>query len=113
VGNFSHRQGFRAHRPITVREDAPRALRAGLVGILSDMGHSYASMRELICPVRHEFPDPNNWTEIPNVRDEVLGLVQECDWFRQAHPEVNVGTCRATWLSGHCRANLGCGLIWP
>jgi hypothetical protein len=82
LGNFSHRQGFRAHRPITVREDAPHALRAGLVGILSDMGHSYTSMRELICPVLHEFPDPNNWTEIPNVRDEVLGLVRDCDWFR-------------------------------
>jgi hypothetical protein len=82
VGTFSRRHGFRAHRPITVREDAPRALRAGLVGILSDMGHSYTSMRELICPVLHEFPDPNNWTEIPNVRDEVLGLVQGCDWFR-------------------------------
>jgi len=58
VGNFSHRHGFRAHRPITVREDAPRALRAGLVGILADMGHSYTSMRELICPVVHEVPRP-------------------------------------------------------
>ncbi len=65
-----------------MREDAPRALRAGLVGILSDMGHSYTSMRELICPVLHQFPDPSNWSEIPNVRDEVLGLVQDCDWFR-------------------------------
>ncbi|HYL83274.1 MAG TPA: hypothetical protein VE263_03490 [Candidatus Angelobacter sp.] len=83
MGNpFSRRHGFRAQRPITVREDAPRALRAGLVGILRDMGHSYTSIRELICPVLHEFPDPNNWTEIPNVRDEVLALVQDCDWFR-------------------------------
>ncbi len=83
MGNpFSRRHGFRAQRPITVREDAPRALRAGLVGILRDMGHSYTSVRELICPVLHEFPDPNNWTEIPNVRDEVLALVQDCDWFR-------------------------------
>jgi hypothetical protein len=38
MGNFSHRHGFRAQRPITVREDAPRTLRAGLVGILRDMG---------------------------------------------------------------------------
>ena len=83
MGNpFSRRYGFRIQRPITVREDAPRTLRAGLLGILSEMGHSYTSMRELICPVVHEFPDPNNWTEIPNVRDEVLGLVQDCDWFR-------------------------------
>jgi len=27
-------------------------------------------------------PDPNNWSEEPNVRDEVLNLVQECEWFR-------------------------------
>lgn len=80
--NFSHRHGFRAHRPITVREDAPRGLRAGLVGILMDMGHSYTSMRELICPVLHEFPDPSNWSEIPNVRDEVVSLIENCEWFR-------------------------------
>jgi AbiJ N-terminal domain 4 len=39
-------------------------------------------MQELICPVLHEFPNPSNWSEIPNVRDEVLDLVQGCDWFR-------------------------------
>jgi hypothetical protein len=46
------------------------------------MGHSYTSMRELICPVLHKFPNHNNWSEIPNVRDEVRDLLEGCDWFR-------------------------------
>ena len=83
MGNpFSRRHGFRARVPITVRDDAPQALRAGLLGILSEMGHSYTSMRQLICPVLRQFPDPGNWSEIPNVRDEVYALIQDCDWFR-------------------------------
>jgi AbiJ N-terminal domain 4 len=83
VGNpFSRRHGFRARVPITVREDAPATLRAGLLGILDDMGFSYSGMRDLICPVLHEFPNPNNWSEVPNIRDEVYSLVQNCDWFR-------------------------------
>jgi AbiJ-like protein len=64
-----------------VREGAPARLRAGVVGILSDMGCAYSGMRALICPVLHEFPDPNNWSE-PNIKAEVLALVQNCEWFR-------------------------------
>jgi len=82
MGNpFSRRHGFRPRREITVREDAPEQLRAGLLGILTDMGLSFSDIRGVLCPVLHVFPDPNNWSEIPNVRDEVLGLIQRCDWY--------------------------------
>ena len=83
MGNpFARRHGYRQQRAIVVREDAPRAFRAGLLAILGEMGHNYSSIRELICPVLHTFPDPGNWSEIPNVRDEVIGLIEGCDWFR-------------------------------
>jgi AbiJ N-terminal domain 4 len=83
MGNpFSKRQGFRPRREITVREDAPEGLRAGLVGILRDMGLTYADMRAVVCPVLHVFPDANNWSEVPNIRDEVIGLIQQCEWYR-------------------------------
>jgi hypothetical protein len=46
------------------------------------MGFNYTQIRELTCPVLHTFPDPNNWSEVPNVRDEVVGLLKECVWYR-------------------------------
>lgn len=65
-----------------MREDAPEAVRAGLVGILTDMGLSYSDIRSVVRPVLHVFPDQNNWSEVPNIRDEVIGLIQGCDWYR-------------------------------
>jgi len=80
--SFSQRHGYHTRREIVVREDAPEPLRAGLLGIPRDMGLSYNQMREVICPVLHTFPDSYNWSEIPNLRDEVIELVRECDWYR-------------------------------
>jgi hypothetical protein len=83
VGNpFSRRHGFRNRPDITVREDAPARLRAGLLGILDAMNFSYSGMRALICPVLNEFPNPSNWSEVPNIRDEVYALIQDCGWFQ-------------------------------
>jgi hypothetical protein len=83
MGNpFSRRHGFRQRREITVREDAPEALRAGLLTILLNFGLSYSEVRAIVCAVLHVFPNQNNWSEVPNVRDEVRELVQGCDWYR-------------------------------
>jgi hypothetical protein len=84
MGNspFSRRHRFRQRREINVRADAPEALRAGLLTILSDFCLNYSDIRAIVCAVLHVFPDQNNWTEIPNVRDEVRELVQGCDWYR-------------------------------
>ncbi len=43
---------------------------------------SFTTLREIVCEVLRESPNPNNWSEIPNVRDEVLDLIQGCAWFR-------------------------------
>lgn len=80
--HFSERHGYGRNRAITVREDAPEGLRAGLIQIGRDLGMDCHNLREVVCAVLHRFPDPNNWTEIPNVRDEVIGLVLGCDWYR-------------------------------
>lgn len=83
MGNpFSRREGFRPRPEIAVREDAPEGLRAGLVGILRNMGMNYTDMRAVVCPVLNVFPDRNNWSEVPNVRDEVIGLIEGCDWYK-------------------------------
>ena len=82
ASSFSQRHGYRQRGPITVREDAPQSVRACLLTILREMGFSYTDIRNVICPVLRKFPDPNNWSEIPNVRDEAIGLIQTCEWWR-------------------------------
>src|SRR6266851_334003 len=79
---FSRRHGFRPEaRPIRVREDAPAELRDAVVYIAHDLGFSFGNIRELVCRVLRTAPDPNNWSEVPNVRDEVLNLLRSCEWF--------------------------------
>jgi hypothetical protein len=82
-GQFSRRYGYREPREITVREAAPEGLRVGLFQILHDeLGLTYTQIRDFTCPALRTFPDPNNWSEVPNIRDEVVGLLQECEWYR-------------------------------
>jgi len=81
-GFFSQRHGYGQRREIIVREGAPEGLRMGLVQIGRDMGMNYSNLREVICHVLRRRPDPGNWSEIPNVRDEVNELLTECDWYR-------------------------------
>jgi len=80
---FSRRHGFRVEaRPIRVREDAPAELRNAVVYIAHDLGLCFNELREILCRILHTAPDPGNWSEIPNVRDEVLRWVGSCEWFR-------------------------------
>jgi hypothetical protein len=81
-GPFSHRHGYTGEQEIIIREDAPEVLRAGLVNIGRDCGMTYHDVREVVCTALHRFPDPNNWSEVPNLRDEVIDLVRDCDWYR-------------------------------
>lgn len=79
---FSRREGFRGPREIVVREDAPQGLRVGYLQIAHDeIQLNYNEIRTLVCNVLRTFPDPNNWSEVPNVRDEVIGYLQNCDWY--------------------------------
>lgn len=81
-GYFSQRHGYASQRDIVVREDAPEALRAGLVAIARELGGNYQTVRAIVCDVLHRFPDQGNWSEIPNIRDEVIDLLSNCDWYR-------------------------------
>jgi AbiJ N-terminal domain 4 len=79
---FSRRHGYRARREITIREDAPVELRAALIATMHDLGLTYSRMRTIVCSVLRAIPNANNWTEVPNVRDEVSALIDGCEWFR-------------------------------
>ncbi len=80
---FSTRHGYRGpESEISVREDAPEDLRYAIPQIAEDVGMTPTPMRRVVCRVLRVRPDPMNWTEYPNVSDEVNDLISECPWFR-------------------------------
>lgn len=81
---FSKRFGFYqpAVREIVVRQGAPVDLRTFLVEVAYECGFTPRSLRTVICRLLKKRPDPNNWSEYPNINDEVHGLIEECAWYR-------------------------------
>jgi hypothetical protein len=81
---FSKRHGY--HQPheteIWVRQDAPYELRDVVVQLAYECGFSPKSLRAVICRLLRKRPDPNNWSDYPNVDDEVHELVDACNWYR-------------------------------
>ena len=80
---FSDRQGYRPTAvQITVREDAPSNLRAAIPLIAEGAGMTPSAIRQAICKVLLVPPDPNNWSDYPNVWDEVVWLIEEASWYK-------------------------------
>jgi AbiJ N-terminal domain 4 len=79
---FSKRNRYRTPKEITLREVAPENLRYFVLQTGKDLGWGPASLRPIVCRVVRVSPDPSNWTEYPNVDDEVNRLVSECEWFK-------------------------------
>jgi hypothetical protein len=81
--SFSKRHGHRSQpKEITVWEGAPENLRHFVLETACEMGYGPSAIRALICSVLHVRPDPNNWSEYPNVWGEAQDLVYGCDWFK-------------------------------
>lgn len=81
---FSKRHGYhQAHEAeISVRQDASHELRGIVVQLAYECGFRPQSLRPLVCRILRKRPDPNNWSEYPNIDNEVHGLVDDCDWYR-------------------------------
>jgi len=81
---FSRRHGFRqtTNVEITVRHDAPYEFRGIIVELAYSCGIRPKVLRSLACRVLLKRPDPNNWSEYPNIDDEVRGLLDNCDWYK-------------------------------
>jgi hypothetical protein len=79
---FSKRNRYSTPKEITLREVAPENLRYFVVQTAKDLGWGPASLRPIVCRALRVSPDPNNWTEYPNVDNEVNSLVSECEWFK-------------------------------
>lgn len=79
---FSDREGFAPpDAEITIRHDAPYDLRGLVLQFAYGLGMGPAGVRPIVCRVLHKRPDTANWSEYPNIRDEVERLIDTCEWF--------------------------------
>ena len=77
--SFSERHGLTTDIPIQTRE-APSALRSTIVDLAYSAGLKPSELRKIVCKVLFETPDPNNWSERPNIDDEVRRLLEDAQW---------------------------------
>jgi hypothetical protein len=81
MDRFSKRYGFHEATPeITVREDAPEALRVFVLKTLRRYAQP-SHARELVCDTLGTFPDKHNWSA-GNIWNEVSDHLETCEWFR-------------------------------
>ena len=80
---FSERYGHRApDAEITVREDAPEALRGAIIMIAEGLGMTPTQVRRITCQVLLVPPSAVNWSDYPNVSEEVQDLISGCSWHK-------------------------------
>ena len=80
---FSDRHGYRpTAAQITVREDAPSDLPGAIPLIAEEAGMKPSAMRQVICRVLLVRPDPNNWSEYPNIWEEIAVLMEDARWYK-------------------------------
>lgn len=78
---FSERFGFAPpDAEITTRE-APEELRASVVDLAYEAGMTPRALRALVCRVLFLAPDANNWSEYPNIDNEVRGILDDAHWY--------------------------------
>ena len=79
---FSIRAGLMENSPL-VYDDAPEGIRYGLREVLEDLGYAGPkSQRRILCKALRVMPDSGNWSDYPNVDDEVTQLVSIQPWYR-------------------------------
>lgn len=80
---FSNRHGHAPkEREISIREDIPQEFREAFLLIATDVCQYPSVVRDIICKVLKRLPNRDNWSEYPNVWEEIQGLVLSCEWFR-------------------------------
>lgn len=98
IDSFSNRFGFTVpDAEITIRGDAPEELRAAIILVAERIGMTPTMIRSVMCKVLLVRPDPDNWTDYPNVYTEINWLIDGCAWYKvydiaealyEAHPRL-------------------------
>lgn len=79
---FSKRHGLTApDTEISIRNDAPEELRGTIVDIAYESGLRPKKVRAIVCRVLRRLPDPNNWSDFPNVDGEARCHIDSCEWY--------------------------------
>ena len=79
---FSVREGLRGEYPL-IYDDAPDALRHGLLEVLHGLRYRKPTeQRRILCNALRVIPDKSNWSEYPNIENEVLDLIAMKPWYR-------------------------------
>lgn len=82
MGSFSRRHGYsRPDAEISIRHEAPEALREAIVSIAYPYDFAPSELRLALCDILYKTPDQNNWSENPNIDNEVRNLIDELEWF--------------------------------
>ena len=80
---FSKRNRYSsAAKEITIREDAPENLRYFVLQAATDLDFGPSQLRDVVCRVLRAVPDSSNWSEYPNIWQEVEWLVERCGWYK-------------------------------
>ena len=80
--SFSQRHGFASSDVETITyDDAPQEVRVAVVVGARDLGLRPSAIRETVCGVLLQRPDPSNWSEYPNVWGEVHAILEDCSWY--------------------------------
>ena len=69
-------------KEIAIREDAPENLRFTVLETARQIGWGPSALRLIVCQVLRVRPDSNNWSEYPNIWQEVQDLAYGCAWFK-------------------------------
>jgi hypothetical protein len=79
---FSKRQGLKSQeKEITIRHEAPQGLREFIIQTVIALGHEPNFIRDIICRVLRKIPNRDNWSPYPNIFNETVELITECEWF--------------------------------
>lgn len=80
---FSKRHGVYSvkEKEITIREDAPEGLRGFIKMAFYDLHKNPSSLRTITTRVLKIPPDRNNWSEYPNIDNEVSEHLDYCEWY--------------------------------
>jgi hypothetical protein len=82
--SFSKRYGYGTAAdpaPISVREDAPGEFRSVLIDMAYESGLKPRAVRDIVCKTLRVRPDTNNWSDFPNIDQEVRDLVDGAHWY--------------------------------
>lgn len=82
IERFSRRHAYsESEAEITIRHNAPDEMCSVVVEIAYESGLKPNHMRQIVCRVLRVAPDSSNWSDFPNVDNEVRGHLRDCEWY--------------------------------